>query len=287
MAKSKRKKVSIKPRKKASSVKRSAKNLKAEHKEKFKDFIKILHTLGVSVKTHLKDLEIEEEELEELKGLFKEDFLTSSDKLKLKKILNSLLEIEDELAKLEKTLYTKIKPWVSAAKNAAPFSSIASLNILKKLHKGAYTKKALDMQRQLPDIRNLVMASFSPEKSNLFNKYPKILNKFKNVCKDFVDLEEKWGRSEGHLRVQLFEAHHKIERLIQEDIYAILNEILEVYNLRVEIYEWLLKVDNELKPRMLPALEQERDQINRVQQRYLALYRTHAQNLINLYKGEN
>ncbi|MFO7872358.1 MAG: hypothetical protein R6U26_01800 [Candidatus Undinarchaeales archaeon] len=274
----KKKKSKKTSRKKSKSKRKKHYLLKSKHLSHISKFVKHLHTLGVDVSKHTDSLKFEEEQLERLEQEEK-SFISKKDAEKLDEVLHNLMSASERLLKIEAVLYRHTKPLVEKAFGmAAPLPvKLTTLAGLKSIFKGS-------ISGSLEDARNHVLASFANEKI-LFDECPELLDEIELGVKELTKLEKKWKGKGGQARLDMTRMHMIVRKMIHEDVYNLSEEIYELYNLRLEAYEYLIEKDKENDERKIPGLEQEYYKIASIQSDYLKKFNKHMKNLQNIYGG--
>lgn len=267
-------------------------NLREHHHEAISDFTKALHALDIDVKDHAKKLGLEEAELKELEEEFeKANFLKKTDKRKLRKILKELTSAIGELVAMEVNLWSGTRPFTQNANYLRLVAkNVNSLELLKKIHKRGHKKTIDDLKTRIPKIRKWLLASMSIEHSGIRGKYggifpvySKLLNKIEKNCKSLIDLENSWGKKGGDARLKLFRVHDDLRKILHDDIQQFSHDLIETYDIRLNVYEWLISADKKLSKRTSPTLEKEYTDLYQIQKNYLKAYKAHAERISELY----
>ncbi len=274
----KKKKTKKSSRKNSKSKKKKQYLLKSKHLPHLSKFVKHLHTLGVDVSKHTNSLNFEEEQLEKLEKEEK-SFISKKDGEKLDEVLHNLMSASERLLKIESVLYRHTKPLVEKAFGiAAPLPvKLITFTGLKNIFSGNFSGN-------LEDARNHVLASFANEKV-LFKECPELLDEIELGVKELTKLEKKWKGKGGQARLDMTRVHMIVRKMIHEDVYNLSDEIYELYNLRLEAYEYLIELDKKNEERKMPELEQEYYKMASIQSDYLKKFNEHMKNLQGIYGG--
>lgn len=269
----------------AAAYSKKKRELKPKHRRNLRKYATLLHGLGVNVSEHIEKLELDESELKEIRAKAgKETFLRPAERSKLKEIFTRLLNITRAFVKFEDTLWEKVAPLAIAAQGKELLSTdLIELRAVHEIHTGLYQKKAAQLKIDLPAARSLVLSSIALENRELFNLYPRILGSVEKVVSELVDLEMHVLETEHSMKDEFLEMNKKVRTLLHEDAFFITRDIAKIYDMRLGVYNWIVKVDSEVKPPIIPQAENERKQLMMARNFYLGTYKKHIQNIARIY----
>ncbi len=269
----------------ASSGKKA--ELKPKHSRNLRKYAKLLHGLGVNISEHVEKLELDENELKEIRANFgKGTFLKPKDRTALKLLVKKLFDIMRAYVKLEEELFEQVAPLAYTAFQQRIFApDLISINALHELHNGLYQKNVAKLKTALPLARNLVLASMAQEHNKIYLNYPKLLRAVENVVSELAGIELQYANSTHEAKEDFSQLNAELRKILHEDVHFLTKDILRLYDLRIDIYNWIVKSDAEIKPHIVPRAEHELQQLILARGFYFESYRQHVQNTVQIYLG--
>ncbi len=259
--------------------------LKPKHRRNLKKYAKLLHGLGVNIEEHVERLELDENELNEIRAKFgKESFLKPAERTKLKQILTRVLNLMRIFVRFENTLWEQVAPLTLAAYQKEIFSTdLIELKAVREIYSGLYQKKAAQLKVDLPAARSFLLSSIAIEHQELFNLYPRLLHDVERVISDLVDFELRFANTEHSLKDEFLELNKNLRKLLHEDAYFITKDLAKIYDLRLSVYSWIVQTDHEIQPHIVPSAPHEKEQLISARNFYLGTYKQHIQNIAQIY----
>ncbi|HIJ98890.1 TPA: hypothetical protein H1005_03015 [archaeon] len=259
--------------------------LKPKHRRNLRKYAKLLHGLGVDVSEHVERLELDEKELNEFRAKFgKETFLKPADRTKLKQILTRVLNLMRIFVRFEDTLWEQVAPLTLAAYRKEIFSTdLIELKAVREIYSALYQKKAAQLKVDLPAARSLILSSIAIEHRELFTLYPRLLSDVEKVISELVEFELRFAKVEHDLKDRFLELNKNLRKLLHEDTYFITKDLAKIYDLRLSVYNWIVQIDHEVKPPIIPKAAEEREQLISARNFYLGTYKQHVQNIAQIY----
>ena len=262
--------------------------LKPKHKRSLRNFAKLLHGLGVNISEHIETLELDEEELKQIRQrVGKETFLKPVDRTRMKQILGKAYDAMRSSVHIEDALWEDVAPFTFAAYQKSMFShDLILLRAVREVHSGWYQKRASELKVVLPEARRFILASIANEHAKIFQQYPKFLGNIETVVSELLDLELKYEKSAHPLKEEFSELNKLLRKTLHEDAYFITKDIARIYDLRIEVYKWLVEADKESSPRILPNIEEELSNLLAARSYYADSYKEHLRNMSEIYLGK-
>ena len=267
------------------SVKKA--ELKPKHRRNLRKNATLLHGLGVNVSEHIEKLEIDENELKEIRaGIGSATFLKPVDRANLKQILTRLYNIMKASVALEEIIWTEIAPFTFAAhEKYMNGEDLIILRAVRELHSGLYNRKATALKSNLPLIRKLILASLAKEGEKIFPKYQNFLNAVEKVVSDLVALELRYEDSTHEMSEKFSKLNREVRELLHEDAHFLTMDIARIYDAREAVYKWLAEADKEVKPHIFKGIDSELEQLISARKYYINAYKQHIKNVAQIYVG--
>jgi len=272
-----------KPTSRASTSKPTAKrkHKPADHHAKYmKDLVLHLHSLGVDVQQHVDSLHILEEEILEIERE-SESFIPEADHEQLNHLLENLMVVSETILVFNVILYNHTRPLVNQAYDKI-FSKTAQLSHALKLGKNEEGLHLGHPSVLIPQLRTLVDTSLVNE-TEILKTYPDLLVLLESTLKELTKLEKKWGAKGGDVRIELIRLNHAVRKLIHDDISIFSNEMLSLYEARMEIFDYMITLQKYRGEGVYPNLVKEYRNLVELRRNYLNLYSQHIDELNKLY----
>ncbi len=272
----------------AVSKKKKATSLKPKHHIRLKNLSKLFHGLGVNISDHIETLGLDENELAEIRKEFgAKSFLGVNDRALLRDVLSNLISLMKSTVVLEELLWKQVAPYVIAAYNRKfrP-TNVIGLRALREIHKRTFHDKAADLKATLPSARKFLLSSFMQEEEFIFKKYPRLLNAVEGNLEDLVALEAKHEKIPQKARSDFLKQVKYVRQMLHDDVSFLTKDIAKLYDMRTDVYKWLIEADAAAVPQILPTLEKEYRDVLSARNYYIDNYRIHLRNVAEIYSGE-
>ena len=265
--------------------KKKVHSLKPKHRRTLKNLSKVFHGLGININDHIETFELEEEELNGIRKKYgTSTFLGPRERTLLRDTISNLLSVMKALVVLEELIWKQVAPYVyTAAHQKSQSPDLVALKALRFLHSSTYQQRAVTLKSALPQIRKYLLGSFAQEQELIFKKYQRLLRAIEANLEDLIEIELRQEKISPKIRDDLLKQLSFIRQIFYEDVYYLTKDIARLYDIRVEIYKWLVDADKAAIPRILPVLEMEYDDVLAVRNYYIDSYKIHLKNLAQLY----
>ncbi len=272
----------------AASKPRKETALKPKHRRVLRNLSKTFHALGVNIEAHIESLEIEEEELNDIRKIYgTSTFLGPRERTTFRETVSNLLSVMKAVVVLEELIAKQVAPYVyTAAHKRSKVPDLIALRALKELYSKVFQRGAVNLKTSLPQIRKYLLGSFANEQQLIFKKYQRLLGAVEANMEDLQELETRYEKLSPKIRDKLIGQLAEIRGMLYEDIYLLTRDIAHLYDIRVELYKWLIDADKSSHPRILPTIEMEFSDVLAIRNYYIESYKNHLAYLTKLYMGE-
>jgi len=256
---------SMSVKKKESNSTRKKRVLKPKHRRHIANFAKTAHALGANVKKHVSDLEIEEAELTALeKETGKIPGINATDKKKLQDLLEDLRKFAEDFVAIDEAIWSDVKKFTNSARKIQFFAYLDKTTVLR--------------------IEARILESVYHEHQKVFKQYPKLLASAEKCCSSLLRLEGRIKTKRKALPL-IKGVNANLRRVLNEDVYGVSKDILQVYTTRLKVFDKLLRSAELKYTDIAPRLTQERKQLSAVNRHYLNTYKKHTRKIREIYAG--